>query len=162
MESSLCNRDHCKNPQPTKVHSCAAQSQPSHTKEFPHIRLREHCRRRGRKIVRARVFLWDCLLVTPEAKSIVSPTWLPKHEMNEDSSRHAKAGGGAWDYTKNHKHLRKSERMGEIVFPREQDTKWLSNTEWSHPENIHEKHYTDWAACIYVFRNMHAYTYTYM
>lgn len=40
-------------------------------------------------------------------------------------------------------------RAREIVFPREEQPSWLSNTKWSGV-----KHYMDYAGCIYIFRNV--------
>lgn len=62
-------------------------------KILPHLRLGDHCRRSARWIISA---VWLCFLGMSMATYThkTSPTWLPKHELNKDSNRHANINSG--------------------------------------------------------------------
>lgn len=62
----------------------------AHTNQLLHLRLREHCRREGRKIVRARGTGVFCETVSPSKTHEVSQARLHRDELNKDNSnKHA-------------------------------------------------------------------------
>lgn len=97
--------------------------------------FREHCRRR--KIVKGqRIRDFAVRLSTINVRSYthkVSPTWLPKHELNrEDSNKHANVDREASALHKKTTGDGGMPRAGERAVPREaQHTSWLHKTKWA-------------------------------
>ena len=143
----------------TQIHLDASFSHCEYAHSSLHLRLRAHCRRRAKKT-------WEfAVRVSPimsEATSTKSPTWLPKHKLNENN-RHANMHWGKsvrrQPYTQNYRQLRKAESRRNSL-PWEELTIWLSNTKWSSLKTYKKLHYTDLADCIEecVYTYTHKYT----
>lgn len=89
------------------MHSCAAQFQWTHNKNRLHLRLREHCGRRGRKTgrVRERKFAVRlCLLGWPDTTANESQ----QHDCLNKNNRHAKVNGERHEASNQHKKLEAS------------------------------------------------------
>lgn len=108
----------CCKPQAIKYRIVEPRSNRYIYKILPHLRPRGHCRREGRKIVRASrsgSFLWYCVSNNIRNYTHKVPTaWLPIYEVNkEDTNEHTELGRGKpmrpQPYTKNDGHLRMHE-----------------------------------------------------
>lgn len=90
-----------------------------------------------RKIAQDREQEIFCAIVSPRDNSQrcthkVSPTWLPKHELNKEDNRRANVDGQAQEASTLHKELQvTSTGAGDLVFSREGHTNWLASTMWS-------------------------------
>ena len=99
-----------------------------------------------------------CLLLMSENYTHkVSPAWLFKHELN-NNSKHAKGDRESHEastYTRNYRKPRHAEKQASPE--KSTSTDYLIEIEpWIH---TYKWHYIDWVGC--VFRNMYAYPYVY-
>jgi hypothetical protein len=104
-------------------------------------------------------WLWDCLLAMPEVAPIkLSPTWLPKDELNSNN-RHASVDG-PWPPASSHtrdRRQRSNADTRDTVFFREEHTDLLPNVKQGDLKTYTYKwHYTDWAGQV----NTHTHTHT--